>query len=292
MAEPYVVARDLGKAFDGRPVLAHLDFVVAPGDIVGVLGENGAGKTTLLELILGYTPPSAGSVTVFGHESRRLPGADKRRIGFVPQTDELVSHLTVAAHIALISSFYAAWDAALVARLVQKWGIDTRVRVGTMSVGQRQKLAIVLALGHRPDLLLLDEPVASLDPIARRHFLEEIVEIATDERRAVIFSSHIVADIERLANRIWIVRGGALLWAGDADTLRSSVVRLHLRACATPLEHLSLPNAIRIEPFANGGIAVMRDWRDELTADIAARAGGSLELERLTLEEIFLELHR
>jgi len=292
MTEPYVVARGLGKAFDTRPVLENLSFAVEPGDIVGVLGENGAGKTTLLELILGYTPPSSGTVSVFGHESRRLPGAEKRRLGFVPQVDELVGHLTGAAHIALIRAFYTAWDDELVARLVRKWGIDETARVATMSVGQRQKLSIVLALGHRPDLLLLDEPVASLDPLARRHFLEEIVEIATDEDRAVVFSSHIVSDVERLANRIWIVRDGAFLWAGDADVLRTSVVRLHLRGCTVPVDRLALPDMLRFEPYANGCTAVLRDWQDEMETEIARESGGTLELERLTLEDIFLELHR
>ena len=99
-----------------------------------------------------------------------------------------------------------------------------------MSVGQRQKLSILLALGHRPDLLILDEPVASLDPVARRQFLEQIVEVAADGSRSVVFSSHIVSDIERLANRIWILKDRRMYWRGDFDSLKRSVVRVHVRA--------------------------------------------------------------
>jgi ABC-2 type transport system ATP-binding protein len=140
-------------------------------------------------------------VQIFGHESLRLPGAAKARVGFVPQQDELINQLTVADQIGVIAAFYPNWDDALIERLRSSWEVDLRQRVKAMSIGQRQKLSILLALGHRPDLLILDEPVASLDPIARRQFLEQIIDVTADGTRSVILSSHIVSDIERLANR-------------------------------------------------------------------------------------------
>src|SRR5690606_26783788 len=149
-------------------------------------------------LMLGFTPASAGKVEVFGHDSYRMPASVKARVGFVPQQDELVNQLTAGDQVRVIRSFYKQWDDALIAALMAKWEIDPAERIKRMSVGQRQKLSILLALGHRPDLLLLDEPVASLDPIARRHFLEQIVDVAADGTRSVVFSSHIVSDIERL----------------------------------------------------------------------------------------------
>ncbi len=239
MQQPYVVARELSKAFDGKRVLDDVSFAVEPGDVIGVLGKNGAGKTTLLELVLGFTPASGGHVEVFGHESYKLPGTAKTRVGFVPQQDELINQLSAADQLKLVRSFYSTWDDALVERLVTTWGIDLRARIKNMSVGERQKLSIVLALGHRPDLLILDEPVASLDPLARRHFLEQIVEIAADGGRSVVFSSHIVSDIERLANRIWILKNGRLHWRGAFDELKDSVVRLHLRASGRPLRDVA-----------------------------------------------------
>ena len=186
MDDSFVVARGLGKSFGRKAVLENLSFDVRPGDVVGVLGKNGAGKTTLLELMLGFTPVSTGEVKVFGHDSYRLPGAAKARVGFVPQQDELVNQLSVGDQLKLVRSFYKTWDDALIDRLVRLWEIDPDERVRSLSVGQRQKLSILLSLGHRPDLLILDEPVASLDPIARRHFLEQIVEVAADGNRAVV----------------------------------------------------------------------------------------------------------
>jgi ABC-2 type transport system ATP-binding protein len=273
-------------------VLDAVSFAVEPGDVIGVLGKNGAGKTTLLELVLGFTPASAGHVEVFGHESYKLPGKVKSRVGFVPQQDELIGQLSAADQLKLVRSFYSSWDDALVDRLVATWGIDLRARIKSMSVGERQKLSIVLALGHRPDLLILDEPVASLDPLARRHFLEQIVEIAADGGRSVVFSSHIVSDIERLANRIWILKDGRLHWRGEFDELKDSVVRVHLRGNGRLAHGTPIPNALSVEYAAGYAMAVVHGWTAELESEIAALTGATLEVEGLTLEDIFLAMHR
>jgi ABC-2 type transport system ATP-binding protein len=161
-----------------------------------------------------------------------------------------------------------------------------------MSVGERQKLSIVLALGHRPDLLILDEPVASLDPLARRHFLEQIVEVAADGNRSVVFSSHIVSDIERLANRIWILKDGRLHWRGDFDELKDSIVRVHLRMNGRPFSGAGIPNALSVDYGDDHASAVVHGWSAELEEEIAALTGATLEVEGLTLEDIFLAMHR
>lgn len=287
-----VEATHLGKAFGPKRVLQDLSFGVSPGDVVGVLGKNGAGKTTLLELMLGFTQPTEGAVRVFGHESYRLPGDAKARVGFVPQQDELVDHLTVEDQLRVIASFYPQWDNELMSRLCQEWGIDTRARIRSMSVGERQKLSILLAFGHKPDLLILDEPVASLDPIARRQFLEQLVEVSADGRRAIVFSSHIVSDIERLANRIWILKEGRLDWQGDLDSLKESIVRIHLRGASPLPEVLTIPGALTIRRESAFPSAIVRDWTDAAHRDLERQIGGTVEVEALGLEEIFVELHR
>jgi ABC-2 type transport system ATP-binding protein len=290
--QPYVVARELSKSFDGKRVLDAVSFEVEPGDIVGVLGKNGAGKTTLLELVLGFTPASSGRVEVFGHESYRLPGAAKARVGFVPQQDELVNQLTVADQIGVIASFYPGWDDALVGRLCAEWDVDSRQRIKSMSVGQRQKLSILLALGHKPDLLILDEPVASLDPIARRQFLEQIVDAAADGRRSVVFSSHIVSDVERLANKIWILKDRRMYWQGDFDSLKESIVRLHVRATRALPESLPIANVLSLKRNGTTATAIVRDWQPGAEETLGKDLDAALEVEHLALEDIFLELHR
>lgn len=292
MSSPAVEASHLSKSFGPKRVLQDISFGVSPGDVVGVLGKNGAGKTTLLELMLGFTAPTDGVVRVFGHESHRLPGDVKTRVGFVPQQDELLDSLTVRDQLRVIASFYPRWDAPFIERLCAEWTIDLDARIKSLSVGERQKLSIVLALGHRPDLMILDEPVASLDPMARRQFLEKLVEISADGERAVVFSSHIVSDIERLANRIWILKEGRLDWQGDLDSLKESIVRLHLRSPKPLPQPLEVPGALSVRSEGTFATIVVRDWTDAAHRALEQRINGEVEVEPLGLEEIFLELHR
>lgn len=292
MIDAAVQATHLSKSFGAKKVIDDLSFEVSPGDVIGVLGKNGAGKTTLLELMLGFTPPSDGGVQVFGHSSMELPGNVKVRVGFVPQQDELLEQLNVAEQLRVIASFYPRWDTDLIARLCREWGVDPQARIKNLSVGERQKLSILLAFGHKPDLLVLDEPVASLDPLARRQFLEQLVEASTVGDRAIVFSSHIVSDIERLANRIWILKEGRLDWQGDLDSLKEAIVRLHIRGDASVIPGLSVPGALSLRRDATFATVVVRDWTPERQRALEEQFPVSVEIEALGLEEIFLELHR
>jgi len=287
-----VAASGLGKAFGTKQVLKDISFDVSPGDVVGVLGKNGAGKTTLLEVMLGFTPPTSGGIQVFGDESLRMSGDIKSRVGFVPQQDELLDQLTVADQLRVIASFYPRWDFALIDRLCTEWGVDVNARIKGMSVGERQKLSILLAFGHQPELLILDEPVASLDPIARRQFLEQLLTISTDGQRAIVFSSHIVSDIERLANRIWILKEGRLDWQGDLDSLKESIVRLHIRGSGEELPQFRIPGVINVRRDGAFATAVVRDWTPEAQEALETSASVQDEVETLRNDEIFVELHR
>jgi len=291
MTDATVEASNLSKSFGDKQVLQDMSFGVSPGDVIGVLGKNGAGKTTLLELMLGFTPPSAGAVRVFGHDSYSLPGDIKVRVGFVPQQDELLDQLTVGDQLRVIASFYPHWDSALIDRLCGEWGVNVHARIKSMSVGERQKLSILLAFGHKPELLILDEPVASLDPIARRQFLEQLLTISADGERSIVFSSHIVSDIERLANRIWILKEGRLDWQGDLDSLKESIVRLHIRSTAPELPAFKIPGVLNLRRDGGFATAVVRDWTPEAQEELES-ASVQIEVESLGLEEIFVELHR
>ena len=272
MTEPILAARNVGKTFDRKQVLNDISASVAAGSVIGVLGKNGAGKTTLLEISLGFSPASSGSVALWGHESLTLPAPIKGRIGYVPQQDELIPLLTGTQQIALNAALHKSWDHELIARLAQEWEVPLDRRISALSGGERQKISLLLALGHRPELLVLDEPLASLDPIARRQFLRQLLEITADQTRAVIFSSHIISDLERVASEVWILREGRMAWQGELDALKESVVRLHCgrvthcpRTSASPTPCTSRWMGIRRRSASAAGVRMpsrrsLRGW--------------------------------
>jgi ABC-2 type transport system ATP-binding protein len=221
-----------------------------------------------------------------------MSAAAKARIGFLPQLDEMFAMLNGKQHLAIVAAFHAGWDKALIERLVTEWSVPLTRRVDSLSVGERQKLAVLCALGHHPDLLVLDEPVASLDPIARRQFLQQLFAIAENNERAVLFSSHIVSDLERAANKVWIVKDGRLHWQGELDALKESVVRVHIRARAPLPPAPSVPKAVATRVAGNTVTATVVDWAPALADDLAKQFDGAVDVETLGLEDIFLELHR
>jgi ABC-2 type transport system ATP-binding protein len=291
MSEPILDARGLAKVIGGRAILKGLDFQLAPGQVVGLLGKNGAGKSTLMDLALGFALPTEGSCKVFGEDSGRLSAASKARIGFVPQTDELMTLMTGAQHLALTASFHEHWDKDLIARLAKEWEVPLDRRIGVLSGGERQKLATLMALGHRPQLLVMDEPASGLDPVARRQFMQAVLEIACDPGRTILYSSHIVSDIERVASHLWILREGAFIWRGEMDQMKESVVRLHL-LCDQEITALpELPGQLSCSLQGRTATAVLRDWKPDNLASLEELTRSRIEVEPLDLEEIFLAVH-
>jgi ABC-2 type transport system ATP-binding protein len=213
-----VEARGLGKREGDRWALADCTLSIPAGHVVGLVGPNGAGKSTLLSLAVGLLAPTAGTVEVLG----RRPGADRAhlaRIGFVAQDAPLYSALTIAEHLTLGARLNPGWDAGYAQRRVDRLGLDPRQRAGRLSGGQRAQLALTLAVGKRPDLLVLDEPAASLDPLARHDFLRDLTEAVADREMSVVLSSHVVADLARTCDYLIVLSTARVQAAGPVAAL-------------------------------------------------------------------------
>ncbi|MFM9966503.1 MAG: ABC transporter ATP-binding protein [Planctomycetaceae bacterium] len=291
--QPVLAIRGVTKRFSQKTVLDRLDFTVPRGSVTGLLGKNGAGKTTLLKCMLGLQTPQAGTITVLGEDSRQLSGAAKARLAYVPQEVSLYPWMKIRQVVAYTAAFYPRWNSSLIERLIAEWEINPEDKVGPLSTGQLQKLGILLALGHEPELLILDEPVASLDPAARRQFLATLLEIAVTGDRTVLFSTHITSDLERVADRVAILKEGRIVYDDELSFLKETVKRLRVSVPTELPESLrSLPGMLHCE--ANGKTAVfsLRGFQLGLPERLAREWSAEVSVEDLNLEEIFLELHR
>ena len=220
-----LAASGLGKRYRRRWALSDCTLTIPAGRVVGLVGPNGAGKTTLLHLAVGLLAPTSGSITVFG--ARPAAGPQQlRRVGFVAQDAPVYRSLPVAAHLRMTAALNPGWDGELAWRRITRLGLDPRMRAGRLSGGQRAQLALTLAIAKRPDLLILDEPVAGLDPLARAEFLESVHELAAEQATTVVLSSHLVADLERICDYLILLVASRVRLADQIDTLLASHHRL------------------------------------------------------------------
>jgi ABC-2 type transport system ATP-binding protein len=218
-------ASGLGKRYGRRWALAGCTLAVPAGRVTGLVGPNGAGKTTLLQLAAGLLTPDSGTIRVLGERPGGTP-SQLGRVGFVAQDAPVYPGLSVAGHLRMGGWLNPTWDSELAERRISQLGLDLRQRAGSLSGGQRAQLALTLAAAKRPELLLLDEPVASLDPLARREFLRGLMETVAEHQASVVLSSHLITDIERVCDYLVVLTGSRVRIAGETEELLASHHRL------------------------------------------------------------------
>ena len=262
--------------FGAVPALDGLSLAVQQGEIYGFLGRNGAGKTTTLRLLMGILRPHGGAIELLGNRVSRVPVALKRRIGYVSQEPTFYPWMNAEQLGRFVGSFYPTWDAVEYSRLLRLLDVPDDRRAAELSGGTRSKLGLALALAPRPDLLLLDEPTAGLDPVARAEFNDQLGSLHRERGTTVFFSSHLVGEVEKLADRVGIVQAGRARFEGSIVDLRDSVRRIAEGAVvpAAGFERLR-GDVYRADPAS---------WNSALADGLVA--------ERLSLEDIFLAFAR
>lgn len=273
------------KRFGEHEALRGLALEVAEGEVVALLGPNGAGKTTAIELLLGLLRPDRGRVLVAGRDALGLPWPLRQRIGFLGErADRSLPDLTLPALLSWQSCYFATWDHAWCEQLVRRLDAVTDQRIDRMSEGQRRRAETVLALAHRPELLVLDDPAAGLDPLARRDLLWATIDAVRDEGTTVLFTSHVLQDVERIVDDVCIVDRGRARLHGALDDVLLRSKRLVLPADAAPPP--PLPGEVRRERRGRE-LAIVTTAFDD---DVHARLGGGARVDALNLEEIFCSL--
>jgi len=285
--------QDIQRSFGKVQALRGVSLSVQPGEVVGLIGRNGAGKSTLLKIALGLLHAERGSVQVFGLDPWQDPVEVKRRVGLVPEDDNVFLGVSIRQLCDLHGVLYPSWDEALAQRLLGALAQDMSVRIDRLSKGQARRVMLTCAMAHRPELLLLDEPAGGLDPSARREFLELAIELLNDAGSTIVFSSHYMGDIERIAGRVVVLDQGQKLLDEELDALKE-------RYCVAALPSLApdrlaalqgLPGLLRTRPRGDAVHAVFALEPETAAAAIGQQLGiEHVQCARVNLEELFIHL--
>ena len=269
-----IATKELGKRYRRQWALSDCTLSVPAGHVVGLVGPNGAGKTTLLSIATGMIAPSAGAIEVLGARPAAGP-AQLARVGYLPQSVPVYAGLSIADHLRLGAHLNPTWDAELARMRITRLDLNPGQKAGTLSGGQRAQLALTMAVAKRPELLVLDEPVASLDPLARREFLRDLMESVAEQGLSVVLSSHLVADLERVCDYLIVLVASRVRVAGPVDDLLAT----HHLLTGPRRDPASLP----------GGVQVISASHTDVQSTLLVRTPGPVLDPAWTVSEVGLE---
>jgi len=292
MPEKVLNLKGIHKSYDQNKVLDNIDFTVEEGTIMGLVGKNGAGKTTLIKCLLGLIQPDEGETFILGEPAWNLSTQTKHRIGYVPQAMANFSWMTVEQMLNYTGAFYSHWNSEKVRDLVNQWELDLYAKIANISEGQRQKLAIIQAMGHEPDVYIFDEPVASLDPVARRQFIKQLIQLNNDEGKTMLFSTHITSDLERVAADVALLKDSHIVFNGDLSDLKDLVYRLHIQSQSPLPDPLPIANLLNAKIDGQRAVATVNGLAEDEIPALANTLSATIEIEHLNLEDIFLEMNK
>jgi len=285
---PPVEIQHLGRAFGRKVALDDVSLRIPSGSVFGLVGENGAGKTTLLKHVLGLLRAERGSVRIFGHDPVARPVEVLSRIGYVSENRDLPAWMRVSELLFYLEPFYPSWDTQYAEALRKQFELDPDSRIKNLSRGQLAKAGLLAALAHRPELLVLDEPSSGLDPVVRRDILEAIIHTVSQEGRTVLFSSHLLDEVERVSDEVAFLPRGKVGLCGPLDELKQRHHRLVLRFERPPTGRPPLPGALSVAGSGLEWAVICDGARSEVEA-AARQMGAAIVMEETpTLDEIFV----
>ncbi len=292
MAETVIAIENLVKYYDGRCILDGIDLQIPRGCIYGLLGRNGLGKTTLIRILLGLEPPTRGRTCLLGEDSRRLPVATKSRIGYVAEGHNLIQNYRVKRLIGICRGLSRRWNEAFFSSLLQTFRLPMDRKIKELSAGMRAQLNLALAMATEPELLVLDDPTLGLDTVARRQFLELAIELIQKQDRTILFSSHILSDVERIADRIGVLAGGRLVVDCALEDLKNRVKKLQVIFPQKAPDHLFLTEIVNQRVRDREIVMTVANWNERKQAMLETFGPESCTEVPMTLEDIFIECTR
>ncbi len=289
MSETAIQINGLVKYFGGRSVLKGIDLAIPKGSIYGLLGRNGVGKTTMIRILLGLDSPTRGSTTLLGQDSQALTSQSKARVGYVAEGHHLIQAYRVKRLIQLCRSLSPTWNEPFFNHLVKTFQLPLDRRVKALSAGMRAQLNLALAMAADPDILILDDPTLGLDTVARRQFLELAIDLIQKDDKTILFSSHILADVERIADRVGVLVNGSLVVDCALETLKQRVTQVRVIFKESPPPSIPLTDVIRCHTEGREVLLTAANWTDQKRAMVEALGPTECCVESMSLEDIFLE---
>jgi len=289
MNENVIQVENLVKYYDGRCVLDGINFVVPRGCIYGLLGRNGAGKTTIIRILLGLEPPTRGRTTLLDAESTSLPAKIRGRIGCVAEGHNLIQSYKASRLIKLCKDLSLQWNDELFNHLIETFRLPADRRVRELSIGMRAQLNLSLAMAIDPELLILDDPTLGLDTVARRQFIELAIDIIQQQGRTILFCSHILSDVERIADRIGILAAGKLVVDCPLEQLKERVKKLRVIFPEAAPANLYLTEIINQQIEGREMIITVANWNRQKQAILDTFKPSSCTEIPMSLEDIFIE---
>jgi ABC-2 type transport system ATP-binding protein len=278
----------VSRRFGTKIALDDVSFRVPAGSVVGLVGENGAGKTTLIKHILGLLKAQTGSVRVFGRDPVADPVGVLSRIGYLSEEPDMPGWMRVHELIRYVAAFYPSWDNTYAEQLRREFDLDPKAKIKQLSKGQRARAGLLIALAYRPELLVLDEPSSGLDPIVRRDILGAIIRTIADEGRTVLFSSHLLAEVERVSDQVAMIRAGRILFCDALDRIK----QLHARLTVEFDDPLTTPpllsGALTWDGAGREWTAVCAGTADHLQSAVTAIGGRVVSRSPVSLDDIFI----
>jgi len=285
---PVIEVTGLSRRFGSTLAADNVTLRVPRGAVFGLVGENGAGKTTLIKHLLGLLQAQSGSVRVFGRDPVADPAAVLGRLGYLSEQRDLPSWMRVGELMRYTAAFYPRWDAAYAEELCTQFGLLRDAKISSLSRGQEARAGLLAALGHRPELLILDEPSSGLDPVVRRDILEAIIRTVADEGRTVLFSSHLLDEVERVCDHLALMAAGRMVLCGPLDEIKAAHHQLVLRFGTSLDRPPRLAGALHVSGQGQEWTVLCNGARSELVA-AAERLGARVVEERCpSLDEIFV----
>ena len=288
MSESIISVSELTRRFGATTALDAVSLSMPRGAVYGLVGANGAGKTTLIRHILGLLRAEGGSVRVFGLDPVADPVGVLSRIGYLSEENDLPGWMRVDELVRYSRAFYPAWDDAYADELRQAFALDPAARIQSLSRGQKARAGLLVALAHRPELLLLDEPSSGLDPVVRRDILEAIIRTIAHEGRTVLFSSHLLEEVERVADHVTMVSHGRIALSAPLDAIKESHRHVTVRLAQARPELPSVAGVLRWDGRGEQWTAVCRGDPGELQAVVAGWGARIVASRVASLEEIFV----